>query len=311
MFSEMKLLTLGVRDLDKSIAFYADALGFAEISRTRVDLEALAGAWRIPAGIAGRYAVMGIPGLDSGMLRLVEWTPAGDHVWDPPAKPQDFGPYAVNFRVKEINAAWNLLGQTGAREKSKPTYWEVEQNIAAWDSQVYDPDGTLLDVFQVVGEIERALGPFAPGHDASEVQTLAIHCFDARRSEAFYRGLGFEPLYDRVIEHLWAFLGLPTGTKVHNINLIMPGDRPNGRVELVQYIGLPGRSLKARTVPPGRGPIMMSLRAQNMDAAAIRLKNLGAKPIGAARYDCHPFGEVMAATWFGPSDEVIEVFEVV
>lgn len=310
MFSEIKLVTLGVMDLDRSIAFYADAFGFEEISRTRVDQEALGEAWRIPAGIAGRFAVMGIPGIESGMLRLVEWTPHGDHVWASPARFQDLGAYAVNFRVKEINAAWDLLGRSGAKEKSKPTYWEVEQNIAAWDSQCYDPDGTLLDVFQVVGEIERTLGPFAPGRDTSEVQTLAIHCADARRSEAFYVGLGFEPLYDRVIEHLWTFFGLPQGTRLHNINLIMPGDRPNGRVELAQYVGLPARSLKARTVPPGRGPLMMSMRVTNLDPASDRLKSLGARPIGTARYDSPPFGRVSAATFFGPSDEVIELFEI-
>lgn len=309
MFSEIKLVTVGVADLDRSIAFYADALGFEEISRTRVDHEALSQAWRIPAGIAGRFAIMGIPGIESGMLRLVEWAPPGDHVWASPARLQDLGAYAVNFRVKEINAAWDLLGRSGAREKSKPTYWEVEQNIAAWDSQCYDPDGTLLDVFQVVGEIERTLGPFAKGRDASEVQTLAIHCADARRSEKFYVGLGFEPLYDRVIEHLWTFLGLPQGTKLHNINLIMPGERPNGRIELAQYIGLPARSLKARSAPPGRGPLMMSIRVTNLDPASDRLKSLGARPIGTARYDSPPFGSVAAATFFGPSDEVIEIFE--
>jgi len=309
MFSEIKLVTLGVQDLDRSIAFYADALGLEEISRTRVDHEALAGAWRIPAGIGGRFAIMGIPGIESGMLRLVEWTPSGDHVWSKPARFQDLGAHSVNFRTKEINAAWDLLGRCGAREKSKPTYWEVEQNIAAWGSQCHDPDGTLLNVVQVVGEIERTLGPFPPGRDGAEVQTLAIHCADARRSESFYKGLGFEPLYDRVIEHLWTFFGLPTGTKVHNINLIMPGERPNGRVELVSYVGLQARSLKARTTAPARGPLMMSLQVTNLDPASDRLKSLGAKAIGTARYDSPPFGSVSAATFFGPSDEVIEVFE--
>ncbi len=309
MFSEIKLVTLGVADLDRSIAFYADAFGYEEISRTRADHEALSEAWRIPHGIAGRFAVLGIAGIESGMLRLVEWTPAGDHVWGKPARFQDYGPFAVNFRVKEINAAWNLLGQSGAREKSKPMYWEVDPNIAAWDSQCYDPEGTLLDVFQVVGEIERTLGPFAPGHDATEIQTLAIHCSDARRSEAFYTGLGFEPLYDRVIENLEHFFGAPKGTKLHNINLLMPGGRPTGRVELAQYIGLPGRSLKARTAPPARGPLMMSLRVDSLDLASIRMKSLGGEPIGSARYDSPPFGEVLAATYFGPDDEVIEVFE--
>lgn len=309
MFSEIRLVTMGVRDLDRSIAFYADSFGFEEISRTRVDHEGVSEAWRVPQGIAGRFAIMGLPSIESGMLRLIEWTPSGDHVWAAPVRVQDLGPSAVSFRVKEINAAWDLLGQAGAREKSKPAYWEVEQNIAAWDSQCYDPDGTLLHVFQVVGEIERTLGPFAYGHDATEIQTLSIHCSDARRSGAFYTGLGFEPLYDRVIDHVWAFFGLPEGTKLHNINLIMPGGRPNGRVELAQYINLPGRSLKARTAPPGRGPLMMSIRVKSLDQAAVSIRRLGAKPIGAARYDSPPFGNVAAATFFGPDDEVIELFE--
>ena len=124
-FSEIKFVTLGVADLDRSIAFYADAFGFVEIARTRVDHEALGDLWRIPHGIAGRFVILGIPGIESGMLRLVEWTPSGDHVWAPPVKLQDLGPFAVNFRVREIHAAWDSLARAGARPKSPPKYWEV------------------------------------------------------------------------------------------------------------------------------------------------------------------------------------------
>ena len=309
-FSEIKLVTLGVGDLDRSIAFYADAFDLEEASRTRVDHEALTDLWRIPQGISGRFAVMGLPGIDSGMLRLIEWTPSGDPVWAPPARIQDLGPFAVNFRVKDVHAAWERLGQAGAKPKSAPTYWEVNESIAAWDSQCFDPDGTLLDVFQVVGKIEAELGPFAAGRDASEVQTLAVHCSDARRSEAFYLGLGFETLYDKVVEDLEHFFGVPKGTKLHNINLIMRGLRPTGRIELAQYVGLLGRSLKTRTAPPSRGPQMMSLRVTSVDDGAALLTTLGAKEIGAGRYNCPPFGEVRARTLFGPDDEVIELFEV-
>jgi catechol 2,3-dioxygenase-like lactoylglutathione lyase family enzyme len=309
MFSEIKLVTLGVADLDRSIAFYADAFGFEEISRTRVEFEALSAAWRIPAGIAGRFAVMGIPGVESGMLRLVEWTPSGDPVWSPPARFQDLGAHAVTFRVKDVNVAWDMLNRAGARDKLKPTYWEVEQNIAAWDAQGADIDGTLLGVFQVIGEIERALGPLRPGRDTTEAQTLAIHVADARHSEAFYVGLGFESLYDRVVDHLWDFYGLPQGTKVHRINLIKRGDQPAGRVELIQHIGLPGRTLKARTAAPGRGPLMMSLEVKNLEEATARMKNLGAKAIANGHYDSPPFGMVNAGTFFGPNDEVIELFQ--
>jgi len=311
MLSEIKLVTMGVIDLDRSIAFYADALGYEEISRTRVDHEALSEAWRVPQGVDGRYAIMGRPGIDSGMLRLVEWTPPGEHVWAAPAREQDLGLRAIGVRVREVHAAWDLLGQVGAREKSRPTYWEVEQNIAAWDSRCLDPDGTLLGIFQVVGEIERTLGPFPQDGNATEVQCVSIRCHDARRSAAFYTALGYETLYDREIEHVWSFFGLPQGTRIHRIELIRPGGPSGGRIELHESIGLQAKSLKTRATPPALGPLLISMRVQDLQAARTALKGLGAKPIGAARYDCPPFGPVAAETFFGEDDEVIEIFETV
>jgi catechol 2,3-dioxygenase-like lactoylglutathione lyase family enzyme len=310
MFSEIKIVTEGVADLDRSVAFYGDAFGFDEVSRSRVDHEAMAEAWRIPAGIAGRFAVMGIPGHDSGMLRLVEWTPSGDPVRAPPARFQDLGPFALNFRARDIHDAWNRLGQAGAAEKAKPAYLDVDENIAAWDSQCADPDGTVLQVFQAVGEIERALGPFPHDHDLTEIQALTLHCADAPRAAAFYEGLGFEPLYDRIVEDLGGSFGLPQDARVHSIHLIMPGDRSTGRVNLGQCVGLPGRSLKTRTAPPARGPLMLSLQVRNLDLASARMKTLGARAIAAARYDSPPFGTVNSATFFGLDDEVIELLEV-
>ena len=309
MFSEIKLVTLGVRDLDRSIAFFADGLGYEEIARTTLDHEGVCEAWRVPQGIAGRFAIMGVPGVESGMLRLMEWTPSGDHVWSVPARFQDLGSYAVNVRVKDVQAAWDNLARSGARDKTRPTYWEAEQNFAAWDAQAYDPDGTVLNVFQVMGDLERSLGPFLHDRDTTEVHSLTIHCSDARRSESFYAGLGFEALYDRVIDGTWTHLGLPQGTRLHNINLIMPGHRAGGRIELAQYIGLPGRSLKPRTTPPARGPLMVSLKVANLDLASVRMKNLGAKRLGSARYASPPFGDIKSATFFGPDEEIIELIE--
>lgn len=310
MISEIKLVTMGVLDLDRSIAFYADAFGFEEISRTRVDHEAVSEAWRIPQGVDGRFAVVGLPGVESGMLRLVEWTPSGNHVWASPARPFDLGTRFVSLRVKEIHSAWELLGQLGAREKRAPAFREFESDIALWDSRCLDPDGTLLAVFQVVGEIERTLGPFAHGQNATEVQAVSIGCSDVGRSAAFYAALGYETLYDREIDDAGPFLELPAGTRLHNIDLIRNGDRPTGRIELTQCIGLEGRSLKARTAAPGRGPLMMSMRVKSLDEARGLLESLGGKAIAKARYDCPPFGNVAAATFFGPDGEVIELFEV-
>jgi len=309
MFSEVKLATVGVGDLDRAIAFYADAFALEEISRTTVDTDAVSEAWRIPAGITGRYAVMGIPGNESGMLRLVEWQPVGDHVRGAPARFQDYGMNGLTFRVREINAAWDNLCRSGARDRMKPTYWELEQNLCPWTADATDHDGTALEIFEVVGEVADSLGPFRTGRDVTEVQAVTIHSSDARRSSAFYGALGFEALYDRVIEQAWALLDLPKGTKLQSVHLIRPGARSSGRIEICHYIGMPGRTLKSRSTPPARGPLMMSIRVASLDEACAKVKTQGAKPIGSARYNSPPFGNVSAATFFGPDDEVIELFE--
>ena len=54
---------------------------------------------------------------------------------------------------------------------------------------------------------------------------------------------------------------------------------------------------------------MMSLEVKNLDEAAARMKNLGAKAIANGHYDSPPFGMVNAGTFFGPNDEVIELFQ--
>jgi len=308
MVSEIKLVTVGVADLHRSVSFYRQGFGLVELDRGRATDENRRTLWRLPSGMGAEYAILGLAGRLSGMLRLLQCEAPGEPIWGDYARLQDLGHYALNFRVRDIQVAWPRLLAAGAREKSAPHYWRVNADIAAWDSMSYDPDGVLLDVFEVQGNISSTLGILTT--DSSEVQTMAIHVADAGRSKAFYTGLGYEVLYDKVVEKMEGFFGLPRGVKLHNINLIRPGQFPNGRIEIVQYIGFPGESLREKAIPPNRGLLAISFETTDLTETMSRLENTGATRIaGPVEADYGFLGPVVAATFAGPDGETLEFFQ--
>ena len=308
MISEIRIVTLGVQDINRSVKFYNDAFQFVEKGRGTIDTKELGKAWRIPAGLKGTCAVIGPQGIDAGVLRLVQFDKPGERIWGDYSRKQDLGHYAVNFRAKDIKKLWPQLLKLGAIEKSPPTFWTINEQLSAWDSMCFDPDGVLLDIFQVEGNAKEALGEQRV--EVSEVQTMAIHVSDALRSKAFYEGLEFSILYEKVVENMESFFGLPQGTKLHNVNLMKHGTSPNGRIELAQYVGYPGKPVGDRAVPPNLGVLSISFETDNLDETGRLVKKLGAQEISVPVIVLMPpFGKVKLATYFGLDKEVLEFYQ--
>ena len=309
MISEIRIVTLSVADLERSARFYKQALGYVELGGGKLAGDALEKAWRMPPGLTGRFLMLGAPRKASGLLRLVRFDRPGERIWGDYSRIQDLGHYAVNFRVRDLKAQWPGFIEAGAKAKSEPTFWKVNEDISAWDSQCFDPDGVLLDIFEVQGNLDQSpLGQQTA--EASEVQTMAIHVADMAKSKAFYTGIGYDVLYDKVIENMESFFGVPKGTNLHNVNLIMPAGSPNGRVELAQYVGYPGRSLRDRAVPPNLGILSISFETDDLAAAGRLAEEVGGEAIGGpVELPVPPFGNVTFRTFFGPDGETLELFE--
>ena len=310
MFSEVRLGTISVADLVLSERFYNEAFGYVNkgggVFRTEDDDGRVGEAWMMPAGMAARYSVVGPPTSESCLLRIVQFDSPGEPIWGDVPPGRVIGLYALNIRVPDIDAAWERIVAVGGRVKSPPTHWNLSDG-AAWDSQIYDPDGVLIDMWSVEGGISERLGPaMAP---ASELQTMALHVDDAVRSKEFYLGFGYGVLYDQEVRGLEGFFGVPEGVVMHNVNLIMD-HTPVGRMEMSQYLGYPGVEVRERAAPPNRGILSVSFEVDDLDVASGRAGKLGAAPIGGpAAYDSPPFGPVTASTFFGPDGETIELFE--
>jgi catechol 2,3-dioxygenase-like lactoylglutathione lyase family enzyme len=308
MISPVHLATVGVADLQRAVRFYAAAFGYPERGRGEVGGGALERAWRMPRGLRGEAVVVGPEDADLGLIRLVRFSEPGERIWGAYERIQDLGHYALNMRVKDIGRGWDRLVAAGAQVKSEPRHWTVEENLSAWDSQVYDPDGVLLDVFQVEGDLEATVGE--QDAEVSELQTVALHVGDMERSRAFYVGLGFGILYDKVVEGMEDFFHVPPGTALHNVNLLKRDQSRNGRIELAHYRGFPGSSLRHRAVPPNLGILSLTLRTEDLDAATRLASDLGGEPVaGPVEVDLPPLGRQRLATVLGPDGELLELCE--
>lgn len=109
MISPISVATVGVTDLETSVRFYQSLLHWEVVATAVVGGPGIESLWRMPAGLTGRAAVLGAPGRPLGRIRLVEWDRPGERVRDP-RRNQDYGHYALNFRVKDLAATWERLG---------------------------------------------------------------------------------------------------------------------------------------------------------------------------------------------------------
>ena len=80
MVSEVKLVTLGVSDLERACAFYTRSLEYRLVESGTVPT-ALAPLWRFDPALKGRYAIMAADDSGLGRIRLVQFDAPGQRLW--------------------------------------------------------------------------------------------------------------------------------------------------------------------------------------------------------------------------------------
>jgi catechol 2,3-dioxygenase-like lactoylglutathione lyase family enzyme len=310
MLSEVKLVTLGVSDLDRALSFYADALGYQLRERGEISPE-LATLWRFDPALRGQWAVVAPDDSGLGRIRLLHVDAPGQRLWNADNLYNGSGYYALNFRCRDALATMNAITAAGGSSGHAPSYWEVSEQVAVRDSINDDPDGIRLDVFSYErgGELRGALDT-----EVSVVQTIAIATRNVPRSVAFYQALGFETLFDRVLDfpELQELLGTDRPVKIHNVNLIKDGHIVPGRVEMFGYLEmehLPDAPLRDMAVPPNIGILSASLHSDALEADIARVVELGGTLIAQTTTALPGFGPCQVATVFGPDGEQLELFQ--
>lgn len=311
MLSEVKLVSLGVTDLDRACAFYEAAMGY-RVKQTGDIPASLAPLWRFEPGVKGRFAIIAADDSGVGRIRLSCFDAPGERVWNSSNLYNGAGYYALNFRCRDALLTMNAISAAGGKSGHEPSYWEVSDEVAVRDSINDDPDGIRLDVFSYErgGDLRGPLDT-----DVSVLQTIAIATRNVPRSVAFYRGLGFEVLFDRKLDfpELQALLGTEQPVRIHNVNLIKDGHIVPGRIEMFGYLDmehLPDAPLRDKAVPPNIGILSASLSSSNLGADVTQMVSLGGELVAQMHVELPGVGQCDVATIFGPDGELLELYQV-
>ena len=134
---------LTVSNLERSVAFYRDLLGFTvRYERGEVTADYMPRLVGLP-GARLKIAGLDIPGLH---LDLIEYlAPEGATV---AVRTCDVGNGHIGFTVDDMWAAYRHLVAAGVRFKSEPVSPTQGPNKGGWAVYFTDPDGITLEMIQ-------------------------------------------------------------------------------------------------------------------------------------------------------------------
>jgi len=309
MLSEVKAVTLGVSNLQHACTFYRNALDYRVQEQGDI-LADLAPLWRFDPALKGQYAMLGVDDSGLGRIRLLAFDTPGQRLWNADNRYTGTGFYALNFRCRDALTTMRAITAAGGSSANAPSDWVVSEQVVVRDSMNDDPDGIRLDVFSYEkgGDLRGALHT-----EVSVVQTVALVSRNISRSVKFYRKLGFEVLFDRILDfpELQTLLGTDHPVRIHNVNLMKDGHIVPGRVEMFAYLDmehLPDTPLRDLAIPPNIGILSASFSSTNLDADMATMISLGAIPIARTTTVLPGFGYCDIATVFGPDGEQLELF---
>jgi catechol 2,3-dioxygenase-like lactoylglutathione lyase family enzyme len=134
---------LTVSDLEQSVAFYRDVLGFhVAYERGEVTAEYMPRLVGIP-GARLKIVGLDIPGLHLDLVEYIE-PKSGSAA----GATSDTGNVHIGFTVDDLWNAYRDLLAAGVRFKSEPVSPTTGPNKGGWAVYFVDPDGVTLEMIQ-------------------------------------------------------------------------------------------------------------------------------------------------------------------
>lgn len=155
-------VVLSVTDLERSIAFYTDVLGYRKTMEAPVEGEKYQRYLKLPPGTTGRMAMLQADERTMGMVEVIQWTPPLAEV-TPPKRPGDPGVcmLAVEVQGQTLDEVVADLEAKGVPLWSEPCGVELDGYPPFHTILVEDPDGLLIELIRLpdadeVHEFRRA-----------------------------------------------------------------------------------------------------------------------------------------------------------
>lgn len=144
--SEIHHVAIPVTNLERSVAFYEQVLGYRATLRMNLGGRELEDFLAMPRGTTGRSVFMQGPSR-LGQVELIEWTdgPTGG---SRPAGMADLGGFIMSFEIEEgdtIDDQCRRVREAGGEFLSEPLAVELENYGVIRSFVCKDPDGYLLE----------------------------------------------------------------------------------------------------------------------------------------------------------------------
>jgi catechol 2,3-dioxygenase-like lactoylglutathione lyase family enzyme len=242
--TETSHIGIHVTDLERSLAFYRDRLGFEVVDVTRVDSHH-AGEILGREGVEADRALLRLP-LSPAYLELLQYDAS---VQGEPVDPLhgNVGTFHIAFYTHDLESLWASLAEGGSELQSRDgTITKIEGGVFDGGSVIYctDPDGVRVEFLCGPAYLDgsyRDAGAVPDDRPANETSHAGIHVSDLERSCAFWVDtLGFEVVAKWVADDAGTrhVIGEPTAD-LNMAMLRLPGF--NGYFEVIEYQNTPGR----------------------------------------------------------------------
>jgi catechol 2,3-dioxygenase-like lactoylglutathione lyase family enzyme len=249
-------VVISVEDLNDSLIFYSDTLGFKYLADVELGGERIEWLWGLQKGTRARVIVLGCAGASSGLVRLVQFTPRSARFVHQDARLWDIGVLYLHILVDDIDRRYDELRAGGYEFFGPPTVWHIpEQNRTIKEALFRGPDGLIIDILHSETGATRHVEE-QPKY--SLIATSARVVKEIEKFLPFYRDmLGYRVIKDQVPgnKQLDRVLHLPPGSRIRVVHLAQ-GSNPKGEIELVEFLNVKGRDLVPK--PTDIGPFMLS-----------------------------------------------------
>ncbi len=298
-------VTVGVADLDESLALWRDIFGLEIIAERRGADTALAALWDLPADGIARQALLRTPGISLGGIHFIEFTNPGAPVREG-AEVFDRVPKNLDLYTSDLPARYEALKARGMQFRAPWVEMPSADGSRFREVQMPGPDATNIVLLEIIGsEFQYSPTGFAG------IGPLIIVVDDADFEALFFtRVLGLESIMQDMLSgpEIEQMVGLPAGAGI-DFRVFGDNNDPMGRIEVIEYQQTGGQDRYALAKPPATGTLHVTWQVADLEPLRANLETYGVEVTEHGRLDAI-FGSGPMISFYSPGGFRIEVQEI-
>jgi catechol 2,3-dioxygenase-like lactoylglutathione lyase family enzyme len=292
--SPLYAATIGAEDIDRSIAFYRDEMGFDVLGRRHMAGLAFETHWGLPGGTTAEVAVLADRECIAGRVVLAQFGMSGRQRVRNIVGQRFFGLVNLNFYSDDIRAQTARLESRGCRAWSEPVIHEMGAAVGEPIEVMLDgPDSVILNLIQLQARapqarILRTMQWIADSGGYNRCGTTSVatsqHCVsDYAKAMAFnttVMGMSIRNDVELAGAEMERFMQYPPGARTRDTYL--QGTHVFGKIAINHPLNFECENLVPRAVAPNIGYLAQSFLVPDLTASLSAARGLGAEAFSPA-----------------------------